>query len=775
VLKVPHSYVGALQLDPIEKKPFFHALPGAKALSFGMLGCDYHCGYCFTGDTTIITGDGPLTFQELFESCPRIDQVPGGELADPGGRSTVSGSGRERRMRAVVRHRYAGTLVVLRPLYLPAVRCTPDHRLFATRDPATPPSLTAAKDLSRQHYLAVPHPAEAGEIGPIDTAAALQGHQATRRVSRTIPAETRELILMASARGESSRAIGQAIGMDASHVRHIRSKAARGLDAPTRTIGVVAADDFTRFSGEHRPGIPRRVALDTDLAALLGYYCAEGCVTKSPKRPNSFILNFSFALTEEFLVRRVQALLARCLAVQAGVVRRETTLALTAGKTSAAVLFKALAGSRSTEKRVPMSIARAPRKIVHAFLDAYVEGDGHRYPNGKVGITTVSRRMAHGVAWLALRCGWLPSIYASEVCGDGVIQGRPVKRAPNQYTVVWYPNASVRRRVVETDSCHLVPLRSVETEPFDGYVYNMEVEQEHSYLANFFAVSNCQNWLTSQALRDPDVDAPPQEMSAEGLVRLARKHGARVMTSTYNEPLITSEWAVDVFREARAAGLVCSYVSNGNGTPEVLDYIRPWVSLYKVDLKSFRDRHYRELGGTLERVLWTIRALHDMGFWVEVVTLTIPGFNDSGEELADIARFLVSVSPDIPWHVTAFHQDYKMRDRGNTPLATLLRAAEIGAREGLRYVYAGNIPGAVGRWENTYCPHCAALLIERVGYRILKNRLDAGSCPECARPIAGFWEPQAARLDRTGDTRAVECWPEKQRPAGAQRPGGPPA
>ncbi|PYP99558.1 MAG: hypothetical protein DMF82_24520 [Acidobacteria bacterium] len=175
----------------------------------------------------------------------------------------------------------------------------------------------------------------------------------------------------------------------------------------------------------------------------------------------------------------------------------------------------------------------------------------------------------------------------------------------------------------------------------------MEVEDEHSYLAGFFAVSNCQNWVTSQALRDPSAVAPPQEITPKELVRLAYEHEARIITSTYNEPLITSEWAVAVFKEARAAGLVCSYVSNGNGTPEVLEYIKPWVSLYKVDLKSFRDRHYRELGGTLERVLWTIRALHEKGFWVEIVTLLIPGFNDSDEELRDIARFLVSVSPDI--------------------------------------------------------------------------------------------------------------------------------
>jgi pyruvate formate lyase activating enzyme len=249
----------------------------------------------------------------------------------------------------------------------------------------------------------------------------------------------------------------------------------------------------------------------------------------------------------------------------------------------------------------------------------------------------------------------------------------------------------------------------------------------------------CQNWLTSQALRDPNAGTMPERVEPRDLVQMALAKGARIVTSTYNEPLITSEWAVAVFAEARAAGLVCSYVSNGNATPEALDYLRPWVSLYKVDLKGFRDRSYRDLGGTLERVLETIRALHDQGFWLEVVTLVVPGFNDSPEELRDIARFLVGVSADIPWHVTAFHQDYKMTKASNTVAAGLLRAAEIGAAEGLHFVYAGNLPGAVRNWENTCCPGCRARLVERAGYRVLKNRICDGRCPDCQTPIAGVW------------------------------------
>ena len=250
----------------------------------------------------------------------------------------------------------------------------------------------------------------------------------------------------------------------------------------------------------------------------------------------------------------------------------------------------------------------------------------------------------------------------------------------------------------------------------------------------------CQNWVSSQALRDPAAAAPPLPATPEDLTRDALRQHARVMVSTYNEPLITSEWAVAVFKEAKAAGLVTGYVSNGNGTPQVLEYIRPWVDLYKVDLKSFDDRHYRELGGRLAPILDTIRRLHSMAFWVEIVTLLIPGFNDSGDEIARLTDFIAGVSPDIPWHVTAFHGDYKMTGPENTTAAMLRDAAAIGRAHGLRYVYAGNLPGEVADLENTRCAACGDLLIARYGYHIRSYRLTPGGrCPSCAAPAPGRW------------------------------------
>ena len=258
--------------------------------------------------------------------------------------------------------------------------------------------------------------------------------------------------------------------------------------------------------------------------------------------------------------------------------------------------------------------------------------------------------------------------------------------------------------------------------------------------------SYCQNWVTSQALRDPEAVSAPLRATPQMLVEDALRYGAKAVVSTYNEPLITSEWAVAVFQEARGAGLMTGFVSNGNGTPQVLDYLKPWIDLYKVDLKSFDDRHYHELGGRIGPILETIRRLHEMGLWVEIVTLLIPGFNDSKDELARLTEFLASVSPYLPWHVTAFHQDYKMADPRNTTAEDLLRAAEIGKSAGLRYIYAGNLPGGVGDLENTHCHNCGKLLVERYGYLIRGYHVTAqGSCPECGIAVPGRWQSQFDR------------------------------
>lgn len=284
-----------------------------------------------------------------------------------------------------------------------------------------------------------------------------------------------------------------------------------------------------------------------------------------------------------------------------------------------------------------------------------------------------------------------------------------------------------------------------------------------------FKCSFCQNYLTSQALRDlprpfgrgtdnteaghkfktghdepkacPAVEMAPA--TPERLAADARDAGAAFCVSTYNEPLITAEWSAAVFKEARKYGIRGAYVSNGYASPEVLDYIRPCVDIYKADLKTFNDENYRKVaGGTLGNVLKAIEMIYAKGFWLEIVTLLIPGFNDGKEELESLAGFIAGISKDIPWHVTAFYPTYRMTDREATPPETLLKAREIGLKKGLKYVYTGNIPGQ--GFEDTYCYSCGKTLVTRRGFRILNNSVKvtkkgAGLCGNCSTPIAGVW------------------------------------
>ena len=271
-----------------------------------------------------------------------------------------------------------------------------------------------------------------------------------------------------------------------------------------------------------------------------------------------------------------------------------------------------------------------------------------------------------------------------------------------------------------------------------------------------FKCDFCQNYPSSQAPRfhkpepsdgweapsGPGLAGGTEAVRPEELVEAARTSGARIVVSTYNEPLITAEWAAEIFTGAKAAGLRCGFVSNGYATEEALQYLRPLVDLYKVDLKTFNpDNYSRTIGGKLEHVLNAVKRIHELGFWLEIVTLQIPGFNDSPAETDAIAAFIAGVSKDIPWHITAFHPDYRMTDRAATAPASLEKAREAGLRKGLKYVYTGNVPGRGS--EDTGCPSCGRALVRRRGFTVLENSVklsgQAGSCPACSAPIPGGW------------------------------------
>ncbi|MDA8162934.1 MAG: AmmeMemoRadiSam system radical SAM enzyme [Desulfobacteraceae bacterium] len=253
-----------------------------------------------------------------------------------------------------------------------------------------------------------------------------------------------------------------------------------------------------------------------------------------------------------------------------------------------------------------------------------------------------------------------------------------------------------------------------------------------------FQCAHCQNWQISQFPHMNNGEIIGEDLSPEEVVDAAVLDGAKSISYTYVEPTIFYEFAYDCALLAKKKGLKNVFVSNGYMSPEAARHLSQVLDAINIDIKGFTDKFYHEIcKAKLKPVLENVRLLHELGVWVEVTTLIIPGHNDSPEELADIARFIRGVSPAMPWHVTAFFPTYKLQDAPPTPASSLRLARDIGINEGLKYVYEGNIPGAGG--ENTYCPSCKAEVIKRRGFRIGENRLKDGKCGNCGTAIEGVW------------------------------------
>ncbi len=253
-----------------------------------------------------------------------------------------------------------------------------------------------------------------------------------------------------------------------------------------------------------------------------------------------------------------------------------------------------------------------------------------------------------------------------------------------------------------------------------------------------FRCLHCQNASISQVGRSEDPARMCVDRSPEQVVSAAVAAECRTISYTYVEPTIFFEFAYDCCLLAAEKNIGNVFVSNGYMSEEATRTLAPLLTAINIDVKSFREEFYQTVcGAKLRPVLETVQLMHELGVWVEVTTLLIPGRNDSSEELRDIAAFIAGIDKGIPWHVTAFYPTYKMVAEPRTPLATLERAREIGLAAGLHYVYEGNIPGSGG--ENTRCPGCGRELVRRRGFAILGNELADGSCPSCSVKIPGRW------------------------------------
>jgi pyruvate formate lyase activating enzyme len=246
----------------------------------------------------------------------------------------------------------------------------------------------------------------------------------------------------------------------------------------------------------------------------------------------------------------------------------------------------------------------------------------------------------------------------------------------------------------------------------------------------------CQNWEISQAPREQHL-IMGEEAGPEQIVAAAKQAGSRIIAYTYTEPTVFFEYSYNTARLAHAAGLANIYITNGYMTEEMLQTFHPYLDAVNVDLKAFRDETYKKyVGARLQPVLESMKVIKRLGIWLEVTTLVIPGINDNQAELRDVAQFIIhELGADTPWHISRFFPAYKMTEVPPTPIETLQLAREIGLAEGLKYIYIGNAPEAVN--QDTFCPGCGSLLIQRHGFGILSNRIQSGRCPDCGEHIAG--------------------------------------
>lgn len=277
----------------------------------------------------------------------------------------------------------------------------------------------------------------------------------------------------------------------------------------------------------------------------------------------------------------------------------------------------------------------------------------------------------------------------------------------------------------------------VEKKPLFHFLPGTETHSISTVGCNFHCL-HCQNYHISQYPHMHNGEISGRTRTPEEVVDSAEENGSQSLSYTYVEPTIFYEFARDCAQLAHERGLKNIFVSNGYMSAAVTRDLAPLLDGINIDIKAFRDDFYKKIcKARLQPVLDTVKLMHELGVWVEVTTLLIPGLNDSDDELRDVARFIRGIDAAMPWHVTAFRPTYKLTDRPATPVETLRRARDIGLAEGLDYVYEGNIPGEGG--ENTYCPSCKEEIITRWGFSIRQNRLHNGQCPGCGQKIAGTW------------------------------------
>ncbi len=253
-----------------------------------------------------------------------------------------------------------------------------------------------------------------------------------------------------------------------------------------------------------------------------------------------------------------------------------------------------------------------------------------------------------------------------------------------------------------------------------------------------FKCQHCQNYEISQFPEKGAFSIPGSATTPEEVVEAALENNCKSISYTYTEPTIFFEFAFDCAKLAHENGIKNIFVSNGYTSAEAARIIAPYLDANNIDLKG-SDMFYKNIcGARLRPVQNTIKLMKELGVWVEVTTLIIPDHNDSDKDLDEIVNFISSVDTAIPWHVSRFYPTYLLKDKPPTTIESIRHAGDIGKKKGLKYIYEGNLPGRGS--ENTYCPSCNTLAVERYGFKVLQNTITNNACPSCKGAIEGVWK-----------------------------------
>jgi pyruvate-formate lyase-activating enzyme/intein/homing endonuclease len=695
--------------DPIEKKPLFHFAPGSHCLSVATVGCNLACKFCFGPETAIATDTGIFTIRELF-GIGRNDIIKQnyGTIRFIEGVKAVTCKGGMENIIKVFEHPYNGNILRIKPRYIPEIRCTPGHKFFVSRglESGRVEKIRAA-DLKVGDFLVIPKNRVDGQKSVLDIKELLCSAKigVTKKHNRKLTRDKLEKMMVMSDSGKYSREIGEAVGFHPVHVRRIICKArCNSKDFLfNKDTKIVEKNGRVKLSTERGLGLPRYINVDGRLGKLLGYYCAEGHSTKPNNRPNSNSVVFSFAKHERSYINETKKLLSEIFGIEARVVTRRTTETVEVKKSSFGILLGLLCGHNAKNKNVPSIMFRAKNGVIKEFLNAYICGDGW-VGKDVVSINTVSKKLALGVYGLFLKLNLLPSFYVWRPKPEKLIENRKVKQSTLYYVKlqskmhrrflsmnhISYTEPKIERRVFyENVDFFFVPINRISDEKYSGHVYNIEMNNEHSYLANFVAVGNCQNWEISQLKGKPVYG---EEALPEDIIALAQEKGLPGIAYTYTEPTVFFEYALDCMKLARKAGLYNVWVSNGYTSPGPARMAAKLMDAINVDLKGPPD-FYSSICGVPDNspIFESLKIYREAGVHIEVTTLLIPNRNDKPGQVRPLVEWVKkNLGRETPYHFSAYYPSHRMKELP-TPVETVEKTAEIAKKAGLENVYLGNV------------------------------------------------------------------------------------